>query len=179
MLSAATVEVDDLFLGTTTHGKRGRGTAKTPLIAGVDRAPAGQGSCVLRVVEDCTGGSYRQFGHDHLCHASKIRTDAFAGSAAGLASFGGLVQRVSDKDDPDASLPMVHKVISNFKAWVQGTFHGLAAARLQSYADEFSWRYSHRSCGDLAAALMDDVCLGYTPLRDIPATATVQPKMVE
>jgi hypothetical protein len=128
--SAEVVEVDDLFYGArVAGGGRSRGTAKQPLIAAVDRAPAGTGSCVVRVVEDCTAASYRQFGHDHLCRASTIRTDPFCGSSAGLSSFGGLDQRDYDGGDPDASLPMVHRVISNFRAMASGTFHGLAGGR--------------------------------------------------
>jgi hypothetical protein len=38
---------------------------------------------------------------------------------------------------------MVHRVISNFKAYVEGAFHGLSKKHLQSYADSYSWRYSH------------------------------------
>lgn len=181
MPSADVVEVDDFFVGAHRRGgKRGRGTAKQPLIAAVDRAPAGTGSCVVRVVEDCTSGSYRQFGHDHLCHASTIRTDTFRGASAGLSTFGGLEQRDYDGADPDASLPMVHRVISNFKAMAAGTFHGLAGGDLlQPFADAFSWRYSHRSCGDPTAALLRDICALHVPLAGIAATATVQPKMVK
>ena len=43
---------------------------------------------------------------------------------------------------------MVHRVISNFKAYVEGAFHGLPKTHMQAYADSFSWRYSHRDAGD-------------------------------
>lgn len=181
MPSAEVVEVDDFFYGArVAGGGRGRGTARQPLVAAVDRAPAGTGSCVVRVVEDCTAASYRQFGHDHLCRASTIRTDSFCGSSAGLSSFGGLDQRDYGGGDPDASLPMVHRVISNFRAMASGTFHGLAGGDLlQPLADAFSWRYSHRSCGDPTAALLSDLCAIHVPLAGIAATATVQPKMAK
>ena len=115
------------------------------MLAAVDRAPAGRGSCAIRCAQDCSGDSWRQFGHDHLCHASRIRADAWSGIAAGLSSFRGLEQKEYDSSDGDASLPMVHRVISNFKAYVEGAFHGLSKKHLQSYADSYSWRYSHRS----------------------------------
>ena len=41
-----------------------------------------------------------------------------------------------------------------------GTFHGLSTVRLQAYADDLSWRYSHRGC-DATTALVADCCLGY------------------
>lgn len=143
----------------------------------VDRAPAGRSSCVVRVVEDCSGDSYRQFGHDHLSHASRIRTDHWAGSASGLSSFGGLERRGFDVDDWDSSLPMVHGAISNFKALVRGTFHGLSATRMQAYADAFPWRYNHRTSDDPAADLPREICLVHIPRDGIPGTATIQPKM--
>lgn len=81
MLDARTVEVDDAYIGARGGGA-GRGTSQQALIVAVDRAPAGKGSCIVRVAEDCSGDSYRQFGHDHLCHASRIRTDSWSGSKA-------------------------------------------------------------------------------------------------
>lgn len=175
MLDAATVEVDDAYIGAR-GGSAGRGTSQQALIVAVDRAPAGKGSCVVRVAEDCSGGSYRQFGHDHLCHASTIRTDGWAGSAAGLAGFG-IVQKRHGADGQDSSLPMVHKVISNFKAYVGGTFHGLAAAHMQAYADAFCWRYNHRMSASPAADLLEEVCIMHVPRGDIPGMAAIQPKM--
>lgn len=172
------MEIDDFYIGARAEGRTGRGTSQQPLIAAVDRAPAGKGPCVVRCVEDCGGGSYRQFGHDHLCHASTIRADAWSGAGAGLSSFAGLVQKPFSRDGRDSSLPMVHRTISDFKAYVEGTFHGLSSAHVQSYADEFSWRYSHRTSSDMAADLLHGMCLGHVPLKGIAATASIQPKMV-
>lgn len=143
----------------------------------MERAAAGEGACVVRVVPDCSAGSYRRFGHDHLCHSSRVRTDRWNGSASGLSSFAGLEQRPFDAGDWDASLPMCHRVISNFKAWVQGNFHGLPADRLQSYADELGWRYSHRSSPDAPLDLLRAALAGHVRREDIPQTATVQPPL--
>jgi hypothetical protein len=76
-----------------------------------------------------------------------------------------------------ASLPMVHKVISNFRACARGTFHGLSAARMRSYADAFSWRCSHRASDDPAADLLREACIMHVPRKGIPGMATIQPKM--
>ena len=147
------------------------------MLAAVDRAPAGRGSCAIRCAQDCSGDSWRQFGHDRLCHASRTRADAWSGIAAGLSSFRGLEQKEYDSSDGDASLPMVHRVISNFKAYVEGAFHGLSKKHLQSYADSYSWRYSHRSSSDACMELLHEMCLMHVPLSGIAATATVQPKL--
>ena len=60
--------------------------------------------------------------------------------------------------DEDARLPVVHHVISNFKAHVRGTYHGITQDRLQSYADEFCWRYNHRGMKAKFELLLDDLC---------------------
>lgn len=175
MLDARTVEVDDACIGARGGGA-GRGTSQQALIVAVDRAPAGKGPCIVRVAEGCSGDSCRQFGHGHLCHASRIRTGSWSGPKAGLAGFS-VVQKQHSKGGRDASLPMAHKVISNFKAYVEGTFHGLSAEHMQAYADAFSWRYSHRTSDDPADDLLKEVCLMHVPRKGIPGMAAIQPKM--
>ena len=78
----------------------------------------------------------------------------------GPGTWPGLDQRKFDADGRDASLPTVHHVISNLESWATETFHGLSTVRPRSYADEFSWRYSHRGC-DATTALVADCYLGY------------------
>jgi hypothetical protein len=171
------VEADGFYMGARAQGTRGRGTEQQPMLAAAGRAPAGRGPCVIRCAEDCPGDSWRQFGHDRLCHASTTRADAWTGISAGLSSFRGLKQKEHGSPDGDASLPMVHRIISNFKAYVEGAFHGLSKAHMQSYADSFSWRYSHRSSSDACMELLHEMCLMHVPLSGIAATATVQPKL--
>ena len=177
MLPASCVEADDFYMGARAGGTRGRGTEQQPMLAAVDRAPAGKGSCVIRCAEDCPGDSWRQFGHDRLCHASTIRADAWTGISGGLSSFRGPGQKERGSSGSDAALPMVHRIIPDFKAYVGGAFHGLSKARMQSYADSFSWRYSHRDSGDAFGDLLHGMCLMHVPLSRIAATATIQPKL--
>lgn len=130
-------------------------------------------------VEDRGGASYRRFGHDHLCHASRIRTDAWPGAAVGPADFAGLAQSPLARGDWDSSLPMAHRVASNSEAFAKGAFRGVSASHMQPCADELGWRHGHGATRDAAADLLRDMCLGHVPLGDITATATTQPKMVQ
>ena len=41
-------------------------------------------------------------------------------------------------------LPWVHRVFSNLKTWALGVYHGLRAKHLQSYLDEFVFRFNRR-----------------------------------
>ncbi len=49
-------------------------------------------------------------------------------------------------------------VISNLESWATGTSRGLSTAGPRSYADDLSWRYSHRG-RDATTALVADCCL--------------------
>ena len=44
----------------------------------------------------------------------------------------------------DAWLPMLSAVTANLKTWLAGTFHGVGAQHLQSYLDEFAFRFNRR-----------------------------------
>ena len=97
---------------------------------------------------------------EHVDGAAHVRADGWRGTAAGLRAWPGLDQRKFDADGRDASLPTVRHVISNLESWATGTSRGLSTARPRSYADDLSWRYSHRG-RDATTALVADCCLGH------------------
>lgn len=41
-------------------------------------------------------------------------------------------------------LPWIHKVFSNLKSWLRGTFHGVSPKHLPRYLQEFSYRFDRR-----------------------------------
>jgi len=41
-------------------------------------------------------------------------------------------------------LPWVHRIFSNLKIWALGVYHGLRRKHLQSYLDEFVFRFNRR-----------------------------------
>ena len=43
--------------------------------------------------------------------------------------------------------PKVHLLFSNFKAWLNGTFHGVSAKYLDRYLREYIYRFNRRSKG--------------------------------
>ena len=59
--------------------------------------------------------------------------------------------------DPDSGLlHWLHIMVSNAKAFISGIYHGLPKDNLQSYLDEFCFRFSRRSFGP---ALLDRLVL--------------------
>ena len=157
------VEADDFYLAARGRERRpgvGRGTDKVPMIAAVQRTSKKRGKCAVRVASDCTGDGYKAFAAESLAPTAEVRTDGWGGAKSGLRGKAKHRPRKFDRRDPDAGLPAVHHVISNFQAWALGTFHGLSVFYLQAYADEFSWRRSHRGV-DATTALLSDCCRGY------------------
>ena len=162
MLSGG-VEADDFFVAARDRTRRrgaGRGTGTRPMLAAAGRSSGRRGRCALRVVPDCGGASWGEFASGRVDGAAHVRTDGWPGITSGPGAWPGLDQRKFDANGRDASLPTARHVIPDFKSWATGTFHGLSTVRLQAYADEFSWRYSHRGC-DATTALVADCCLGY------------------
>ena len=82
--------------------------------------------------------SWGAFASGHVDGAAHVRADGWPGPASGLRAWAGPARRKFDANGLDASLPAARHVISNFKSWATGTFHGLSTAGPRAYADEFS-----------------------------------------
>jgi hypothetical protein len=52
--------------------------------------------------------------------------------------------RVIGKIAAHVVLPWVHRIFSNLKVWALGVYHGLRRRHLQSYLDEFVFRFNRR-----------------------------------
>lgn len=169
------VELDDAFVGATGNGKHGRGTDQQQVIVAVETgAREAPGRACVRCVPDCSGGSYELFASEHVSIRAQVRADAWNGIRGGLAGWPGLDQGAFEESGP-RSLPAAHHVISNFKAFVQGTFHGLAKASLQGAADEFSWRYSHRGSRSACSDLLADCLRGHYRRAELLGALSEQP----
>jgi hypothetical protein len=151
------IELDDAYIGATKVGsKRGRGTTQAPFIAAVEKGKRGR--CVLRTTRDLKSTTCKMFAREHICLSSHIRTDGYSALRSGLSCWPGLDPKVFDADDEDGALKTVHHIISNFKNMVIGTYHGVTREYLQSYMDEYCWRYAHRHDRSAFLALVDDMC---------------------
>ncbi len=129
----------------------GSGTTDAPVLVAVSAT-----GCVLRACSDSNGSSMAEFASAHVSRGHEVRCDDHGANLALVGGWDAVMRRSASAGDSEASLPAVHHVISNFKSWLAGTFHGVSVARLQEYCDEFSWRYCHR-LGDAFADLLSDL----------------------
>ena len=146
------VEVDEVFFGGVKPGRRGRGAeGKALALVAVElRSPKGFGRCRMRVVDDASAVSIRQFLHDFVEPGSTIVTDGFASYPTAAAETWAVraLNLAASGSTASTALPAVHRVASLSKRWLLGTHQGAVEGdHLQSYLDEFTFRFNRRRSG--------------------------------
>lgn len=143
---AGLVELDDAFFGAPTEGsKRGRGTEKATVVVGLSLHANGHPQYAkMQVVPNVQGKTLKGLAEKALKPGATIHTDGFRSYQA-LSDKGFDVQGIKfdPKTNPD-HLHGLHTIISNAKAFIGGTYHGLDKKHLQAYLDEFCYRFNRR-----------------------------------
>lgn len=131
-------------------GKRGRGSDKTAVFVSVsltdDKKP---GFLKMKAVETgegeaVDGKTAKKYAEKAIAKGSVIHTDGLNIYTC-LASDGyKLIQKKYDPEKEPEHLRWTHIIISNVKALIGGTFHGLDALRLQRYLNEICYRFNRR-----------------------------------
>jgi transposase-like protein len=161
---AGIVELDDAFFGAPKErGKRGRGTDKTKVLVGLSLNERGHPLYVkMEVIPDVKGTTLIKFANASIEAGSTINSDAYRSYNA-LASEGFQLEakEFNPVENPD-HLQWLHTVISNVKAFIAGTFHGLDEKHLQSYLNEFCYRFNRRKFKGEGFNLLLSCC-AFTP----------------
>jgi transposase-like protein len=155
------MEMDEGFFGGTAEGsKRGRGTEKTAVLVSVSLTDSGKPKFArMQVLEVVNGDAVKEFSKKRIVPGTEIRTDGLAVYNC-LSEEGFLHTTIpfNKKKHPE-HLHWTHIVISNAKAFVQGTFHGLDAKHLQRYLDEFCYRLNRRYFAQDLFAHLANACV--------------------
>lgn len=142
-LLSGMVELDDAYFGSPKpNGKRGRGTGKTSALVAVSLTEKGHPRFLKIQVSKLDAGSVAAVVESAICPGSEIHSDALDAFRAALRGKYSHQFQVFNKDSD--TLHWVHTVISNIKAFFLGTYHGLGKKYLQSYFDEFAFRFNRR-----------------------------------
>jgi transposase-like protein len=158
------VEIDEAFFGSPTEGgKRGRGTDKTVVLVSVSLSEEGKPEYAkMEVVESVDKETVNEYVERTVNKGSEIRTDGLNVYKPLEQNGYTLKQKKSDvKKQPD-HLHWTHIIISNAKAFIGGTYHGLDAIHLQRYLDEFCYRFNRRwfSSGIFSRLVNACLCAG-------------------
>jgi ribosomal protein L37AE/L43A len=164
-LLSGIVEIDDSFFGAAHEGsKRGRGTDKTPVAFALSLNEKGRpGYLRAKVCSAVDGDNLVEFAKDCIAPGSVLRSD-------GLPAYGKLSKEgfrlESEAFDPKENpehLKWIHVVVSNVKAFIAGTYHGLDDIHLQAFLDEFCYRFNRRRWLDQLFARTLNACVFAKP----------------
>ena len=162
MLSG-TVEVDDAFIGSTDEGgKRGRGTDKTQVIVGLSLSEDGHPQYLkMESINNLTKSTVGNFICTNIVSGSTISTDAYS-SYKHLCNEGYDHQpKIFNPKDDNDHLKWLHTIVSNVKAFINGTYHGLDKKHLDYYLAEFCYRFNRRfDIGQLFSKLLHSCVIG-------------------
>lgn len=124
-------------------GGGGRSTeGKLQVAAAVELQGKGPGRVRLAVIKDASANSLRAFLKASVTDGATIKTDGWSGypGAPGLTHEPHVVGKMA----AHIVLPWVHRIFSNLKTWALGVYHGLRKQHLQTYLDEFVFRFNRR-----------------------------------
>ena len=133
------IEMDEAYLGgPKAGGKRGRGTTQQKMIVGLSKTNEGKPK-YLRFLQipDVTTDTLQKFVDEYVEPKSLIECDGFS-SYKGLKNVTCIPKKYSRGD-----LQRIHVAISNFKTFLNGTYHGRCQC-YQAYMNEFCFRFNRR-----------------------------------
>jgi transposase-like protein len=141
------VQVDEIYIGGTHPGKRGRGAeGKTLVIVVVEVKEKRPGRIRLHKVKDASGTSLITAIKDCVQPQGEIRTDGWEGYRQ-LSSSGykhTIIRKTADVGKN--LLPLANRVAALLKRWLLGTHQGKpASSHLDYYLDEFVFRFNRRT----------------------------------
>lgn len=155
------IELDDAYFGSPKrNGKRGRGTEKPSALIEVSLTEEGHPQFLKIQISKLDAASVAAVAQRTIYPGSEIHSDALDAFRAALRGKYTHQFQVSGKGS--GSLHWVHTLISNIKTFLLGTYHGIGKKHLQSYFDEFAFRFNRRFWPDqLFPRLLHSVVLSH------------------
>jgi transposase-like protein len=153
-LFAGVVEADETYIGGVRKGKRGRGAlGKTAVVGIVER----RGGVCAKVMDRVTTAEAIKLIRLNVKPGTTVHTDEFPiYNYVGKLGFGHEVVNHGRKEYVRGRVHTntIDGFWSQVKRSLDGTHHSVSPKYLQSYVNEFAWRYSHRFDGELFASLV-------------------------
>lgn len=129
--------------GSRSEGKRGRGTEKTPIVGMVQR----KGQVRAFVAADVKASTLQGLIKEHVLPRSTVFTDDFR-SYTGLDARGYTHQRINHSEKVYVVGEIHTNTIEGFwsliKRGIGGVYHNVGRHYLQTYLNEYSFRYNRR-----------------------------------
>ena len=150
-----TIEFDDTYFGGPTVGKKwGWGTKKAKVFVAMSLDKRGNPLYTkMQVTQNIKRSSVKKFVQAAFVQGSTICSDGYGSYIPALEGY---THEHKPYDPNSGLLHWLHIVISNAKAFILGTYHGLPKKYLQAYLDEYCFRFSRR---DFGARLLERLTL--------------------
>ena len=122
----------------------------------------GPGRIRLAEVPDYSAQSLHPFIAQNLAAGATAKTDGWSAypGAPGVSHDPHVIGKMA----AHVILPWVHRIFSNLKVWALGVYHGLRRRHLQSYLDEFVFRFNRRHTRHAAFRSLLGIAAGHEPL---------------
>ena len=147
---AGVIQADDAFFkgGVKKGGdKRGRGTSKVPVLVMAATRDKAITFAKMEVLDTVDGQNIEAALEKHVAENQTIVSD-------GLPAFN-VAEKLGHEHVPEVVYPKsgppnydvlswVNILVSNAKAFILGTYHGVMKKHLQKYLDEFCYRFNRR-----------------------------------
>jgi transposase-like protein len=160
------VEMDDGYFGAPQKGKAGRGTTKAKVVVALSKDQEDKPKYLrMQVIESVSIEEIHRVANQCIAKGATILSDGHS-SYKHLKNIGYQHEsKVYYKEDKEDFLKYLHKIISNAKAFIQGTYHGLGQKYLQTYLDEFCYRFNRRYFPNELYGRMINACLFASPIN--------------
>ncbi len=138
------IEMDDSYFGGSAPGKRGRGAAnKSKVVIAVENRGTAPRYAAMQVVERIDSNHIEDFAFRNIKKDQTIKTDDYPTYNVLDVEFNHLGEVVK-ANEAQEKLPWIHILIGNAKNFISGTYHGVSHKHLQSYLNEFCYRFNRR-----------------------------------
>lgn len=154
-LEGSAVEMDEMYVGGVRKNGNGRPMAgdkkKTPVVGIVERK-SGKGRVIALATDDVKGSTLLGIVHERVMPSSIIYTDELNGyDGIGMMPSGYQHRRIKHTAKVyvvgDIHTNTIEGFWSLVKRGIGGVYHSVSKKYLQSYLDEYSYRYNRRREG--------------------------------
>jgi transposase len=159
-LEGLKVEMDECYVGGRPRGKRGGPKwlepSKKAIVAGVVERKSGKGRVIARVVEDASKKTLQDFAHEFILPESTVFTDEHP-SYTGLDktyTHHRIQHSAGVYVRGDVHTQTIEGFWSTVQNGIRGVYHSVSKKYLQTYLNEYAFRYNHRDCGNLIFPLI-------------------------
>jgi transposase len=137
------VEMDETYFGGKSKGRPGRSTTKTPIVGMVQR----KGEVRAYVAADVKSDTLNGLVKEHVLPKSIVFTDEFT-AYSGIAARGYQHRRINHAENVyvvgDTHTNTIEGFWSLIKRGIGGVYHNVGRHYLQTYLNEYSFRYNRR-----------------------------------